>query len=214
MSVAVVSAIYGGIDQPKIQPSQTVDAEWILVTDREIDAPGWNVIVEPRPHMHPCLAAKIPKCLPHLYTSAETVVWIDGSCQLLTPHSIETLVTAAGDAPIAQVAHPARNCVYDEAEFCLPIPKYSELPITQQMDHYRAAGYPVHAGLWATGLIVWQKNADTWSFGKRWLLEQMRWGYQDQLCEAVVASDEGLKIHTLPWNLYTNGLFEWHAGHH
>jgi hypothetical protein len=107
-----------------------------------------------------------------------------------------------------------RDCIYDEAEFCLPIPKYSTLPIEQQMAYYREMGYPKHAGLWATGLIVWNKEIRNVLFGRKWLLEQMRWGFQDQLSEPFLIDQMDIDICTLPWDLYTNGLFEWHAGHH
>jgi len=222
MSVAVLTSIYGGFDVPKVQPPQTVDAEWILVTDVPVDAPGWKVIVEPRPHMHPCLAAKIAKCLPRLYTDADVTVWMDGSCQLVVPDALEQIIAGSKGMPIAQVRHPDRDCIYDEAAFCVPIAKYADLPMIQQVETYRKAGHPEHWGLWATGLIVrnyvppwggeWKATNTLDRIGSEWLVEQIRWGFQDQLSEVPLITNLGMQ--TLPFPLHGSGLFEWHAGHH
>lgn len=216
MSVAVLCSIYGGWDEPKVQPPQTVEADWILVTDSEIDAPGWDVIVEPRPHLHPCLAAKVPKCLPSYYTQALTTVWMDGSCRLLHEDSLERIITAASGAPLAQIAHPDRDCIYDEAKFCLPIPKYASLPLMQQVDEYRHRhGHPERWGLWATGLIVrhgYSRNVA--DFGGAWLNEQVRWGYQDQVSQAPLMSLYGVRPRTMSFPLHGNGILEWVAEHH
>lgn len=222
MSVAVISSIYGGYDAPKVQPEQSVEAEWILVTDREIDAPGWKVVVEPRPHMHPCLAAKVAKCRPDLYApDVDTIVWVDGSLQFLINSALATILESLynGNNPIAQVKHPHRECIYDEAEFCVPIPKYAGQPMLQQVEHYRQHGHPSNWGLWATGIIVrsylgHSTRAAHHRMGDAWLREQLRWTFQDQLSEAPLLREYMSAITTLPMPLHGNGIFEWHAGHH
>jgi len=228
MSVAVITSIYGDFDVPKVQPPQTVDAEWILVTDREVEAPGWKVVVEPRPHMHPCLAAKVAKCVPSLYTGASTTVWMDGSLQLLREDSLEQIIAGSEGQSIAQIEHPARDCIYDEAEFCVPIPKYAGQPMIQQVDHYRKLGHPAHWGLYATGLIVRnsqdsldrlstmtpEEDEEVKTVGQEWLIEQMRWSFQDQLSEVFLLRQYAVPMTVLPFPLHGSGLFEWHAGHH
>lgn len=216
----MICSIYGRYDAPKVQPKQSLDAKWILVTDRLVDAPGWEVVVEPRPHMHPCLAAKVAKCRPDLYAPyADMTVWMDGSLQLLTDNALEEIVAEARGlvTPMAQVAHPDRDCIYEEAEFCLPIPKYADQPMLAQVEHYRSKGHRRHAGLWATGLIVrsyfgGHGRDEHRQFGDAWLREQMRWTFQDQLSEAPLLRDD--QVGTLPFPLHGSGLFEWHAGHH
>lgn len=216
MSVAVISSVYGEYDHPIHQPPQSVEADWIFVTDKDIDAHGWQVVVEPRPHMHPRLAAKVAKCLPWLYTDADTVIWLDGACRLLREDSLEVILLAADNRPLSQIVHPWRDCIYDEADASRGMLKYQGQPIDAQVEHYRRKGHPEHWGLWATGLIVRSDGrnqglarAMNMDFGRRWLAEQMRWTYQDQLSEAPLLADGILKVHDLPFSLHGSGVFEW-----
>lgn len=215
MSVAVLSSVYGGYDERSAPPPQTVDAEWICVTDVEREIPGWSVVVEPRPDLHPRLAAKVAKCLPWEYTRADTTVWIDGSCELLHERSLEDLLAAADGEAFSQFVHPWRSCIYSEADASVGMPKYAGRPVREQVDHYRKQhGHPEGWGLWATGLIV--RTADPggerrflMDFGRRWLAEQVRWTYQDQLSEPVVLRSMGERPHELPWPLHGNGVVAW-----
>lgn len=213
MSIAVISSCYGAYDEPAVVPQQTVDAEWIMVTDRQgfdFDGKGWTVIEEQRPQMHPRLAAKYAKCLPWEYTNADTTVWLDTSCRLLKPDSLEKILAAAGSAPMAQVVHPWRACIFDEAEECRLLGKYEFQPMGEQVDHYRRKGHPEKWGLWATGMIVRTDRKIGTEFGLRWLAEQVRWSYQDQLSHPFVLREMGLLPAPLPWALHGSGMFEWH----
>lgn len=218
MSVAVITSVYGSYDQLPPVPDQTIDAEWICVTDVPAsefrDDLGWRIVHEPRNHMHPRLAAKVAKCQPWLYTRADTTVWIDGACRLLRPDSLAMILTGAEGHPLAQIVHPWRDCIYTEAEASAWMPKYQGQLITEQVDHYQANGHPEGWGLWATGMIVRNmadifRNIEYHKLGDEWLLEQMRWSYQDQLSQPYVLRRLGLRPHTLPFDLHGSGVFEW-----
>lgn len=220
MSVAVITSIYGGYDQLAAPPPQDLEAEWICVTDRaDLDGQGaWKVVCEPRADaIHPRLAAKVPKCLPHLYTDASVVVWLDGACRLSTPDSLRRLVMANPLAPISQFAHPDRDCIYDEGAFSALLPKYVQTPVPEQMAAYHREGHPSHWGLWATGVIVRNlalEDADQdmiVRFGQEWLNEQVRWSIQDQISEAPVLRRFGIRPAVLPGNLWTNDILGWAA---
>lgn len=214
MNVAVLTSVYGGYDERTAPPAQTLDAEWICVTDTPREVPGWSVVVEPRPDMHPRLAAKVAKCLPWEYTNADVTVWVDGSCELLRPDSLEELVAGADGQELAQFVHPWRDCIYTEVNASTGMPKYEGRPMAEQVEHYRKLGHPAGWGLWATGLIVRSapsraRRERLMSFGRRWLAEQVRWTYQDQLSEAPVLRHGGLRPHELPGPLHGNGLVAW-----
>lgn len=220
MSVAVISSVYGGYDVPQPVPEQTLAAEWVLVTDDpNIDAPGWKVVVEPRPHTHPRLAAKVAKCFPFQYTYADTVVWKDGSCQFHTPTALADIVRASRGHAMSQIVHPWRDCIFAEAEESALLVKYQGQSVLEQVEHYRSRGYPRNNGLYATGLIV--RNVLTkdmeklhYEFGHRWMTEQVRWTYQDQLSQMPVLQGmkiekNPLEVHSLPYPLHGSGVFEW-----
>lgn len=214
MKVAVVSAIYGGYDQPAVHPPQTVDTEFVLITDREIDAPMWlwRVVVEPRPHMHPRLAAKVPKCRPDWYVDADVWIWLDGSATLKREDSVEQLLTVAG--PLAQFVHPERNSITAEAAVSTMLGKYAGQQVTEQAAHYVKRGHQDDWGLWATGCIVYRRSYDFATVGRAWLAEQVRWSYQDQISQPPILAGYGMRPGTIPGNLWDNPLvqFSVHPG--
>jgi hypothetical protein len=215
MTVAVITSIYGGHDQLREQPPQDIEAEWICVTDKEIDTKTWNVIVEPRPAVSDRLASKMAKCCPWLYTSAKLVVWIDGPYLFKNEHGLSWLIKDADTYTIAQFNHYSRECIYDEAEVSRKLPKYSFQPVEAQMEYYRKRGYPVSNGLFGGGIIV--RNFDKGGlllrdFGKDWLMHQIRWTDQDQLSEMFVLWDHNMTVHPLPGDLLDNEALTW-SGH-
>jgi len=206
---AVVSSIYGDYDRLVAPVEQREPCEFILVSDREYDVPGWKVVVEPRPHMHPRFAAKVAKCLPGLYTKAERVVWMDGSMRVMSPDCVSWLIEAAGTHVLAQFGHPSWKTLHMEAQVAGGMDKYKGQPLRAQADYYRGQGYPDDFGHWETGVIVYNR-AHTWldEFGWRWLAEQARWTYEDQLSEGPLLWALGRKPFTLPHKMRSNGYFE------
>lgn len=188
--IAVVSSVYGGYDIPTPPAPQDIDCDWILVSDRDYDCHPWKVIVEPRPQLHPRLAAKVAKCRPDLYADAEIVVWVDASFAITSPRFVSWAISHLDRGDVAQIPHPQRRRITDEARVSATLPKYRGLPVVEQADSYVADGYPDDWGLWATGLIAYRGKS---RFGDAWLREQMRWTYQDQLSQAPVLRSLGIR---------------------
>ena len=199
MRATVLSCIMGGYDTPKPPARQTVDTEFLMVTDDPaLDAPGWEVFYEPtRPGMHPNRQAKYPKMTPWCYTDAPASVWVDASFQVISP----TFVAEALDYahPLAQFEHPWRSCLFEEAVASAPIPKYAGEPIVDQAAYYRTLGHPEGWGLYATGVIA-RRHDDprVKRLGERWLHECHRWSFQDQVSEPFVLREVGLRPASLP----------------
>ena len=201
---AVVSAIYDSYDTVKpVCPQRGLDVEWILVTDDpDLRAPGWTVVYEPRPGMHPNRAAKGPKFRPDRYTSAPASVWVDASFRVTSPTFVMEALSYAD--PIAQFVHPWRDCVYTEAEASADLPKYWGEPIEGQAKYYRAAGHPEHWGLWATGVIARKHTLRTAKMGALWGQEVNVWSFQDQLSQPYVLWTMDLRPTSLPGTHFAN----------
>jgi hypothetical protein len=204
VKVAIVTSVYGGYDQPTPLPVQDIDCEQVLVTDRPCDDWPGRVVVEPRPQLHPRLAAKVAKCRPDLYADADAYVWVDASFQVTAPDFTSWAVSHLEQGPVAQFVHPARRHITAEADASATMTKYAGLPLREQAAHYIARGYPDGWGLWATGLIAYRAGGDLRDLGDAWLREQMRWTYQDQLSEAPVLYAVGLKVVPFGGQLYRN----------
>jgi hypothetical protein len=199
--VAVVSAVYGGYDEPAPPPPQDVPCDWILVSDRDYDVWPWKVTVEPRPQLHPRLAAKVPKAHPEWYADADVYIWIDGNLVVEAPDFVSWCVGELGGASLAQHHSLERTSLIAEAHTAAGMEKYSGLPVVAQAERYVAGGYPENWGLWWTGLMV--RSAGCPNFGDAWLAEMVRWTYEDQVSEPYVLHSAGLRP--------TNLAIDWSA---
>jgi hypothetical protein len=211
--VAILTAIYDSYDELKpTLPQRGVTVDWILVTDDEAlreehTARGWRVVYEPRPGVHPNRAAKHPKYEPWKYTSAGSSVWVDASFRIVSETFAAEAVALAD--PIAQFAHPWRDCLYAEAKESAGLPKYAGEPVLEQAESYRQAGHPEGWGLWATGVIARQHTDPVREMGVRWLAETYEWSFQDQISQPYALRETGLRpaafpgTHlTTPWLAY------------
>lgn len=208
MSVAVITSCYGDYDPIVSPPEQSIPVDWICVTDTTTPPAPWRAIVEPRPHLHPRMAAKLARCRPDIYTDASVTVWLDAAARVKTPDTVERLVEALGDGQIAQFPHPTRDNIEGEADESSGMRKYDGLPMREQIAAYRHAGLP-RTGLWATGCIVRNASPAVRALGDRWLGEMWRWGWQDQISEPFALWRTGITPVSLPWDLWRNPHIEW-----
>lgn len=204
---AILTAIYGGYDDLKpALPQEGMDVEWVLVTDDPgiLDGHlGWRVVHERRPGMHPNRAAKHPKFRPWEYTDAPASVWVDGSCRVFAPWFAAQALSYAD--PIAQFAHPDRDCIYDEAREALTVAKYAGEPVSEQAACYMAAGHPEHWGLWAATVIARQHTPAVRSLGEAWTAHVDQWSFEDQISQPFVLRNLGLCPAVLPGYYRDNG---------
>lgn len=195
--VAVVSAIYGGYDDPAVPPEQGMPCDWVLVSDRDYDVWPWKTVVEPRHGLHPRLAAKVPKARPDWYADADVYLWIDGNVAIDSADFVSWAVShLAGGACLAQHRSLERASVVDEAHVAEPMEKYAGLPLVQQAERYEASGHPPDFGVWWTGIMA--RTAGCPNFGDAWLAEMLRWSYEDQISQPYVLHLAGQRPVDIP----------------
>lgn len=196
VSVAIVSSIFGDYDVALQQPEQDHPCEWVMVTDGAIAPAPWQTIVEPRPGVHPRLAAKVAKCNPWAYTSADVTIWVDGCVEINTADFVSWCLDALGGTMLAMHHAVARCTITSEADAASGMQKYRGLPMSDQVRHYLTHGHPDVWGLWWTGLIVRDRRCP--DFGPAWLAEQVRWTYEDQLSLPPVLRTMSLRPTHIP----------------
>lgn len=202
MTVTLLTAVYDNYDSLREICVQDIPHEAICVTDNpNLASETWNVIYEPRPDRHPNLAAKSPKMCPWRYTDADLTIWLDASFEII---SYDFLAAVSKFAPLGQFSHPDRACIYAEGNYSTGLRKYSDLPLEAQMADYRNRGHPEHWGLWATGVIVRQHTPEIEAFGEAWLAECEKWSFQDQVSEAVILREHGLRPTAMPGSYNQN----------
>jgi hypothetical protein len=199
--ITVVSACYGGYDAPAVPLEQDTTVRWVMVNDGETQVPEpWESVIEYRTHLHPRMAAKIPKCLPQQYAHSDVVIWLDASAVIHRPDFVSMCVATVADGDVAMWTHPQRDDIVDEAEVSSWMTKYGNQPVKAQAAHYTAHGHPRYSGLWATGCMVWGHTPN--GVGRDWLAEQTLWTYQDQLSWPLIARRYALDIRPLPGGLW------------
>jgi hypothetical protein len=231
--VCVYSAIYGGYDELKVQPEQTVACDFICFTDAAAPARvgAWRTIqVRRRPHMHPRMRAKFFKInsdkvfpkgrlawhydpiasLLGRQPSYDVLVWIDASIQIKSARFIEELVSHIRANGWTMFVHPDRHCIYDELLASQPMRKYQATAIEAQVEAYRCEGFPSGHGLMACTVIArTSRDGRLARINRAWWHENRRWSYQDQLSLPVVLWRLGLGYDPVHRNLWQNDWFDW-----
>lgn len=231
MRVALYTAVYGNSDW--VKPAPDIDAECILYTDlestaREADVLGWKTWVIPHgiatlkgePRITaPMLAHKWWKTHPGLAFGADVdiSIWIDGSMEVVTKNFLEVCLEALGTDDWSTVPHPARRCIYPEADFSATLTwRYDAPSILAQSRFYReVVGHPANWGLFATGCCIRRHTPEVIELGGQWWQECLNWSHQDQISLPVllrlgagkVKWNSNLKWHLEGgWRLHEHGL--------
>lgn len=211
--ITVLTAAYGE-DKLQAQPPQEgVDVRWLAITDHDdhpLDAKEqWEPLFEPRPHLSPRMAAKIPKYLPGHYVPVPgaTVVWMDCSVLLTSPHAIERFTLAASWG-FNVLPHPDRRRVADEWPEAAAQGRYAGQMVKEQYEFY-ASNPEVWEDnhLWATTIIVQTICQEHHIFGYRWLVENCIWSAQDQISLPWLSAQTGMPIVPITLDLWNNPYF-------
>lgn len=195
--VAIYTATYGGYDRLWEPVAQDIDVEWVAFTDDDQLAPvgPWEVVLRPPERDHPRMAAKVPRCLPHVWLPEHPLtIWVDANMEITSPAFAREALAAMVDG-FATWQHPQRSCIYVEARASLKLApaKYADQPIMAQVGHYRRERFPQRGGLFATGTLARDSRFEiVRAMGEQWLAECDRWTYQDQLSLPVVCRRLGI----------------------
>ena len=120
----------------------------------------------------------------------------DGSAHVHSPRFAAEALAAAD--PIAQFDHPDRDCIYQEADAALAVPRYAAEPIAEQVLTYHAAGHPEHWGLWAATVIARQHTDLVKARGHAWTAHVDAWSCEDQISQPFLLRNLGLRPVILP----------------
>jgi len=224
MKVGLYTAVYGSYETPK---PINLNIPCIMYTDSDAVAAlaatrGW----EPRVVKHyittvkgapsvaaPMLAHKWWKTHPHeALPDVDVSLWLDGSMEIRVDDYVERSIAALGSDEWACVPHPARNCIYPEANFSATLARYDAPSILAQARFYReVVGHPVSWGLIATGANVRRHTDSVIDLSKQWWDECLNWSHQDQLSLPVLFK---LMAGRIRWNMNLPWHQWWHLHHH
>jgi len=216
---AVYTAIFGGYDRLHEIPetARGYGFDFICFTDDNAMAcPGWHIRLESPKYVHPRMAAKDFKMLPHaVLPEYEETLWIDGSFRIEDGRFADEAFTYLEHAGIALFNHPSRGCIYEEAAVSKNMPAYADQDIIGQVSHYRAQGYPEKNGLLAAGMIARRRDDPAIRrLSELWMLHNLRFTYQDQLSLPFLLWKLNVSPAVFPLYLWRCRWGSWDAAHH
>jgi len=197
MRPIVYTSVYGNYDNLKSQPD--IGADYICFTDNpNLKSETWDIRYEPiYEHLHPRLRAKFHKLICPFDTLS---LYIDGSIEIVNPNIIDELSNFLHNGWATYIHPSGRDCIKSELAESLPMEKYQDQPIKEQVDYYFSQGFPEHYGLWACGVMLRDGKFD--DFGSKWMLENLAWTYQDQISLPYLLWKENFKMDSIILDQY------------
>ena len=159
--------LWDNLRPPLVQPEDGV--RYICFTNSPLQAAVSPWEFRPCPDLgNASRSSRVPKILPHLcLPEYDYSIWHDANFQLRVPARQVIGELLRFDDWCAH-RHPARDCVYAEAEILLKEKIGTPALVQTQIDHYREIGYPAHHGLWANGFIVRRHTPKTARLNEKW----------------------------------------------
>jgi hypothetical protein len=170
LKVCVYTAMFAGYDRIVEHEPQTVDCDFIVFTDDTSNVPAGqlraSVKSNPGNQTSPALQngwlRLFPFEIPEL-NDYEIVIYIDANVRIRDSSFVEQILRRCeetADFDLMLSAHPWNVCLYQEACDSQKIAKYNNTDLEGQIASYRSEGFPVDAGLYWNGLIVYNQTGD------------------------------------------------------
>ena len=188
------------------------ETDYICFTDdRTLRSDVWQFRYVDPSELGPVRTAKKVKILPHQFLPEyDASLYIDNTVLLTVPASHVFQSLRPDSRPMVCFKHPDRDCIYDEAEVVRELGLDSEEIIARQMQNYRDAGYPAHAGLIAGTMLLRRHNDPrVKAVMEQWFTQVCQHSYRDQLSFNVVARQNGFPVDHFPGSLVSNNLMHW-----
>jgi hypothetical protein len=205
------TSIYGSYDRLWPHVEHPGVEKWLCYTDNpNLQTPGWESIVEPRPYANPRLSAKWRKAHP---PEAERSLWVDGSVHVDNSIYIDVVSELLETADMCFVPHPDRDNIRDEARASIiqQPHKYGQFDLDAQVKLYEDR-IGTQKGLWASTTFGRNHTPAVLQMGAAWFVHNELLSIQDQLSLPVLLDDYGITVAPIPGGLARNPLFRW-RGH-
>lgn len=172
--VVLYSCIVNRRDRPKVIEFRD-DIQYVLFSDEEIIAPGWDVRPIVWVNDDPVRTSRYHKHHPFvLFPDAEYTIWLDATHYPYT--SILGLLT---DNDITLMKHFSRTTVKEEVKACVNMD--SPEVMQRQYHDYLKEGFLDDMGLYSTTCLVRKNTERTKSFQRMWWENICKYSRRDQL---------------------------------
>lgn len=201
----VYTAIMGEYDTLK-EPAVITDGwDYRCYTDIEMKSDTWDIRKFECGDVSPVKASKMIKILWRLFErDYDYVIWADAS--LLISCDLNMFIEKYYTPPLTLMLHPARTCIYKEAEIIKSENIESDEVIDKQTSRYLAEGFPKDYGLTANGVMITDKDLpkEYNNLFIEWWNEVYRGSKRDQMSFMYAMWKHPLEYHTIPYDIIYN----------
>lgn len=183
MKIAVITAIFGYMEQPKPFCPQSVECDRIVITEQNSPFP--------LPNLPPRLQAKYFKLQPHrVWPEYDVFVWIDGNIEVIHPDFVKVMTENLSGIRIQR--HHERQTIGEEIAHILAsdnlyvTTRYGNQPLKQEYEYYLREGMPEDAPLYSCNLFAFDFVNSYW-FMDNWQALTWHWSWFDQSAFSFLA---------------------------
>lgn len=223
MKIAVITAVFGGIDKEKPFANQVLPEG---VTYERFFINEENTPV-PLPNLPNRLKAKYFKTQSHnipMFDGCAIHVWIDGNIEATDSGFLNALCSPlfSGSTWISIQAHHERATIGEEIEFILDsknpylVKRYGEQPLEDEYNHYLSTSMPSDAKLYSCNVFARLAYDGDDTFFDDWWRLCIEWSWFDQSAFSSLAygmSDLHGYIHTVDLGGVTTSQYYTLHGH-
>lgn len=149
------------------------------------------------------------KIQPYKFFDYDICLWVDGNMRIKC--NLDEFCTGLPDVLFAVAAHPSRDCIYEEADAIVRYGKDKMKNMEEQMKLYRADGYPNHAGLCETNIMLRKHNPEVNKLMDMWADWLRKYSHRDQMSLNYCMWKLGFKYTRIPED-FRRKCFQW-SGH-
>jgi hypothetical protein len=178
MKIAVITAVFGGMDTEKPFCKQSVDCDRIFINEQNSPFP--------LPNLPPRLQAKYFKLQAHrAFPGYDCYVWIDGNIEVTSPMFVEE-ITDRLRGEICIQRHHERKTIKEEIDFILNsdnpylTTRYGAQPLKEEYEYYLREGMEEDAALYSCNIFAWHSTEKTNGFFDKWWRLTLEWSWFDQ----------------------------------
>ena len=186
MKIVVYTCVTGGYDTLKPPKKRPEGVDFICFTDDDaLKCDGWTM--KPMPEdvkdLSKVKQQRMVKILPHKYLpDYDLSIWVDGSVEVKDDVKDFLRDIAYSGHSVFIPEHPARKCIYKEADAVKALKKDTTDMPDKQMKKYKEEGFPVNFGLVQSNIMVrWHNNEDCIELMEAWAKEVRELSHRDQL---------------------------------
>lgn len=193
---------FGDYDRLREPAIITPGWDYICYSNREISSKNWEVrIIEP--NLSHCLSARYVYINSHLFAPEyKHSLMIGGQVEILCDLDQFVEQHCDLDRDVSLMTHPARSCIYKEADLILKEGIDKSGRVEKQIARYKREGFPANYGLYAHGIILRENNQRVGRHNELWWKEVLLGSHRDQLSFMFTLWKYGLvTCHSFPYSV-------------